>query len=157
MRPLNSVVRLHMKKSWLAVAATYMACNVAAREAPAEMTTFNQVCPAPELLPRLEAEYQSCLREQRAGCDAFVDTYRKLLPEYDCQRSFDATPRVNYIVPAIWLSRDHEKYVALLSKLKSKSARGLFASPEFRRTLDGYVAEMYLEKSEALERELRRK
>jgi hypothetical protein len=121
------------------------------------MTTFNQVCPAPRLLPRLEAEYQSCLREQGAGCDAFVATYRELLPEYDCQRSFDATPRVNYIVPAIWLSRDHAKYIALLSKLKSEPARELFASPEFRRTLDGYVAEIYLEKSEALEKELRGK
>ena len=121
------------------------------------MTIFNKTCPASKLLPRLESAYQSCLSKDRAGCDRFVAVYRKLLPEYDCQRSFDATPSVNYIVPAIWLSKEHEKYVELLSKLNSRPAQELFGSPAFRRTLDGYIAEMYQEKSEALEKRLRKR
>ena len=144
-----------MRIRWLAVTAVAIAFGVSASQAPRGMTTFNQVCPAPRLLPQLEAQYQSCLREQSQACERFVATYRELLPEYDCQRPHDATPGVNYIVPAIWLSRDHEKYVALLSRLGITSARKLFASPEFRRTLDGYIAEMYLEKSEELERRLK--
>ena len=121
------------------------------------MTKFNQACPAQRLLPKLENEYQSCVRKQSPACERFVAVYRELLPEYDCQRPYDATPTVNYVVPAIWLAKDNEKYVELLSKIQLESARTLFASPEFRRTLDGYVAEMYRDKSEMREQELRRK
>jgi hypothetical protein len=154
---MTAVGERAMRSRWLTGLAVAIAFGASASEAPSTMTKFNQVCPAKRLLPQLETQYQSCKRNQPVACEQFVATFRELLPEYDCQRPFDATPTVNYIVPAIWLSRDHDKYVALLSKLKVRSAQELFASPELRRTLDGHIAEMYLDQSEELEKKLRGK
>ncbi len=150
-------MRSNNTRRWLTGTGVAIALGVSASEAPPTMTKFNQLCPAKRLLPQFEAQYQSCKRKQLAACEQFVATFRELLPEYDCQRPFDTIPTVKYIVPAIWLSRDHEKYIELLSKLELRSAQELFASPEFRRTLDGYVAEMYLDQSEELEKRLRSK
>jgi hypothetical protein len=78
---------------------------------------------------------------------------RELAPRYDCKRSFDTAP-----VPAVWVCDEMsrglyptpmEKAAETLSKLKSKKGRRFFASPEFRSTLDGDIAEQYLSKSEA--------
>ena len=133
----------------LAVAATIMVTSVMAAEAPPGMTTFNRTCPAPKLLPELESAYGACVKQDAGACDRFVNVFRQLLPEYDCQRRFDATPKVNYIVPAIWLAGEPalHRYFKLLSTLKAPKARELFASAEFRAVLDGEFAEMYREKS----------
>ena len=123
------------------------------------MSSFNQTCPAPGLLPKLEASYRHCVTHERGACEQFVSVLKQLLPEYDCQRPFDATPQRNYIVPAIWLAGDLalDRYFELLAKLKMKSARKLFASPEFRSVLDGEFAESYLERSLAAERQMKTK
>jgi len=135
---------------WTGCAAIAVATSVAASEAPRGMTKFNQTCPAPKLLPELEKSYQACMRRDAAACDRFVAVVRELLPEYDCQRKFDASPTANYIVPAIWLAGDQalDRYFALLARLGTPGAREVFASAEFRAALDGMFAELYLERSE---------
>lgn len=141
-----------MKLTQLAITGTMVLSSAIAwaREAPPDMRTFNRECPAVRLLPKLEQAYRGCRKHQPDACERFVSVFRELLPEYDCQRPFDATPSANYIVPAIWLAGDPalEKYVELTSKLKTKSGRKLFASPEFRAILDGHLAEVYRPLSE---------
>ena len=138
---------------WLA------AISAGATEAPPGVTHFNRVCPAPKLLPRLEMAHKSCVAKKPSACAEFVQIFRQLLPEHDCQRPFDASPTKNHVVPAIWLAgdRDLEKYVDLLSKLKIAEARALFASAEFREILDGHLAEEYYERSERAEKKLGKK
>jgi hypothetical protein len=137
------------------------------------MTQFNITCPAPTLLPTLDAAYHECNKAFANGsCDRFVDTFAKLTPEYDCQRAFDAAAGKNYIVPAIWLAGDGalEDYVALLAKLASRKnklfsghwfdrasadARRIFAAKAFQRVLDGHLAEEYGPLSKRLEKELK--
>jgi hypothetical protein len=139
-------------------------------EAPTSMKRFNVICPARELLPMLDREYHECDNSFDGSCEKFVATFRKLLPEYDCQRPFDATSTQNFIVPAIWLAGDGplDDYVRLLADLaKSKSrlyspeaidaAQLLFGSKEFRQILDGELAEDYLKQSIAVERRLEQK
>jgi hypothetical protein len=103
-----------------------------------------------------------------------VVTFWKLLPDYDCQRPFDATPTQNFTVPAIWLAGDGplDDYVRLLARLAKSSSRSaskvyspgaidaaqrLFGSKEFRHILDGELAEEYLQQSIAVERRLEQK
>lgn len=131
--------------------------NAAARKAPPDMTRFNETCPAAKLLPVLEADYLACSKKEQTACDGFVSGFRELLPEYDCQRPFDAGPPDHYIVPAIWKAGDEAlaKYVELLASLKTKKARELFASPEFRAILDGHLAETYMERSRAAQKRLK--
>lgn len=126
-----------------------LSASVAASEAPRGMTKFNQVCPAPKLLPELEKSYRACTARDTAACDRFVAVLKDLLPEYDCQRKFDAGPPP-YIVPAVWLAGDRalERYFALLAKLKTPAAQEVFASAAFRNALDGEFAEEYRERSE---------
>jgi hypothetical protein len=90
----------------------------------------------------------------------------QLAPIYDCQRSFDSTPTENYIVPAIWLCGEERRkngfsvvhdYLELLSRFNIPEARRYFASKLFRSTLDGYIAELYIEASEKVEAELSEK
>lgn len=146
-----------------------------ASEAPRDMRQFNVTCPAPKLLPVLDAAYHECNNGFADGsCERFVETFRQLLPEYDCQRPFDATPTQNYIVPAIWLAGDGAlmDYVRLLSRMSSlkdklftdklfqkatDEARKLFGSKEFRNILDGHLAEEYGPLSKKVENELKRK
>jgi hypothetical protein len=146
-------------RAWILGATILTSFTVAAKDASPEIKVFNLVCPAPRLLPKLEASYLSCTAGTSASCDEFVAIFRKLLPEYDCQRPYDSTPTARYVVPAIWLAGDPvlDRYLALLAQLKSKAARQLFASPEFRAVLDGDFAEMYRERSQSVERELKRK
>ena len=158
-RPLNSVVRLHVKRLGLAIAAVVTSLSVVAREAPSQMSRFNQTCPAPRLLPELERSYQACVANRANACERFVVVFKQLLPEYDCQRSFDVTPKGKYIVPAIWLADDRllGQYLELLAGLETGAARELFASPQFRAVLDGDFAEIYKDKSLAAERQLKGK
>jgi hypothetical protein len=102
----------------------------------------NLECPAPTLLPPLDANYHECNRGfQNGSCDKFVDLFQQLLPRFDCQRSFDTGP-----VPALWLadSAAMEDYVHLLSRLKTPKAKALFGSAAFREILDGALAEEYV-------------
>lgn len=144
-------------------------------EAPQDMRQFNVTCPAARLLPVLDAAYHECNKGfENGSCERFVNTFRQLLPEYDCQRSFDSTPTKNYIVPAIWLAGDGalEDYIQLLSRMASlkdklftdkwfpkatTEARTLFGSKEFQSILDGALAETYGPLSRKVEKELRRK
>ena len=146
-----------------------------AAEAPSDQREFNVACPAQKLLPVLDGTYHQCNKGFVNGsCEKFVDTFKQLLPEYDCQRSFDATPTKNYIVPAVWLAGDGalEDYTQLLSRMallkdrmfKQKSfrnattkARKLFGSKEFRKILDGSLAEEYSPLSTRVENQLKGK
>ncbi len=123
------------------------------------MTRFNVECPAPGECQRLERERRAC--ESGKSCDAFLAMMKRLLPEYDCQRSFDGK---HHIVPAIWLCLDVKGYVLVhdgfgealssLSKLDTRPALELFARPALRNTLDGEHAETYRELSDKAERRL---
>ena len=133
----------------------YFACTAWSGEIKASPGKFNVKCPASRLCPDLERYYQACLSTNESNaCKAFVKTFRKLTPEYDCQRSIDHTPTKDFTVPAIWLCEEiqgsgaHvEKYINLLQKLKSDDARCFFASSDFRSVLDGYLAEEFYEVS----------
>ena len=128
----------------------------------------NVTCPASRLLPTLDAAYHQCDHGfENGSCETFVQTLQRLLPKYDCQRSFDNSP-----VPAVWLAGDAEldDYVHLLWLLSSSTdkrfagtsfsnaindAKKLFSSKEFRNILDGELAEDYMARSKELEHELR--
>jgi hypothetical protein len=132
-----------------------------AAEAQPGVGEFNVKCPAPKLLPLLDAAFHECNKGFVNGsCGRFVETLEQLVPKYDCQRPFDATADKQYTVPAIWLAGDGalEDYIALLARMasgkdkmfKDKSftkdsaaARKLFMSREFARVLDGHMAEEY--------------
>jgi hypothetical protein len=80
----------------------------------------------------------------------FVDLFRKMLPVYDCQRSFDHVSRKkNYIVPALWLCHEDkmESYVSILFSHADEYVKRLLGSAEFRSVLDGYLAETYYNSS----------
>jgi len=136
-----------------------------AEVAPAGLKEFNKTCPANKLCSRIELAYQKCGKQASAPeCHDFVRLFKELLPLSDCQRPFDQSGGENYIVPAVWLCdgrrgggypREFESYAGLLSGLKSRDAKKLFASKEFRDVLDGAVAEEYLDKSLQAEKEMR--
>ena len=150
------------------------AASALASEAPREMTQFNVTCPAQKLLPVLDAAYHECNKGfENGSCERFVETFKQLSPEYDCQRSFDATSEKNYIVPAVWLAGDGalEDYIALLARMTSRKdkvfsdkwfrkasadAKQLFGSKAFQSVLDGHMAEEYGPLSKRLEKELRK-
>lgn len=147
----------------------FMTASIANAEvAPLTMKEFNKTCPSKELCPKIEKSYQLCKKDRSSSvCAGFVKEFRQLLPIYDCQRPFDHTDGADYIVPAVWLCDgqrgdkkapyEFEDYVRLLSKLKSKEARELFGSQEFRDVLDGAVAEEFGDLSRKVEKELKRK
>ncbi len=90
-----------------------------------------------------------------------MQTFKKLLPTYDCHRSIDIDS-----VPAVWLCEGQraddkhgelEDYVELLSQLKTQGSDGLFGSEEFRQILDGALAEDYYDKSVKVERKMKKK
>ena len=152
----NTAYVTHVNLRAIATAVVLFAVPAMAREAPAGMSQFNRECPAKMLLPRLGEAHKACVAGTAAACSQFVELFRQLLPEYDCQRPFDSTAKANYIVPAIWLAGDERlgNYIELLSKLQTSEARRLFASPQLRAILDGHFAEEYLERSEAAQKEL---
>lgn len=141
-----------------------------AAEAPPDMKTFNQTCPAKKLAPVIDHAYHECSNGYMNGsCEIFISTFQQLIPIYDCQRAFDSTPTKQYIVPAIWLSgsAELEDYVKLLARMADPkdwlfskpdmtniAAKGsmLFGSKEFRSVLDGALAEEYFEQSEKVEK-----
>jgi hypothetical protein len=143
--------------------------SLLASEAPPSVHQFNVTCPAPKLLPILDTSYHECNNGYANGsCEKFVETFRQLLPEYDCQRSFDGS----HIVPAVWLAgngalEDYVRLLWLLSSSKKKmysdkyykkatmEAKKLFGSAEFRRILDGALAEEYWRRSEQVGKELK--
>jgi hypothetical protein len=140
--------------------ALLLLCSTSlAREAPEGMVRFNELCPAERLAKEFDRSYHQCKNGYENGsCNRFIKFFQELLPEYDCQRPIDSTPTKKYVVPAIWLLGDaeHEDYVQLLSSMKQAEARTLFASKEFRTTLDGALAERFWAASERTERQLKR-
>ncbi len=83
---------------------------VTADIAPKGMKEFNKRCPATKLCPDLEKYYQQCKKQpDTAVCREFIETMKELSPVYDCQRDFDRTNEVNYIVPAIWICNEKER------------------------------------------------
>lgn len=133
-----------------------LASAASAATAPHGMTEFNKLCPAARVCPDLEDAYEKCKPTRaREKCLDFIVAFKQLTPVYDCQRPFDHTDKVDYIVPALWLC-DHGTRLAsldLLSKLKEPEARAFFASKEFRTVLDGETAELYYDKSVKLEKQ----
>jgi hypothetical protein len=145
-----------------------------AAEAPREIQQFNVICPAAKLLPVVDAAYNACNNGYVDGsCEKFVEVMRQLLPAYDCQRPFDASPTENYGVPAIWLAGNGamEDYIRLLLRMASPDdkmfsdplfekaateARKLFGSKAFQNVLDGELAEDFRPLSEEIESELQR-
>jgi hypothetical protein len=130
-----------------------------AKIAPSDMTEFNKECPAPKLCGSLSKLVDSCRQQKKHSCSDFVEGFKKLLPEYDCQRPFDATDKVKHIVPALWLCESREDFLNFLSKLTARNAREVFGSKELREALDGAgaLAEEYIPKSLATEKTLRKK
>lgn len=117
-----------------------------------------KACPADQLCPKFKATIERCSKNRKSkSCDDFVNHYKKLASTYDCKRPFDTEP-----VPAVWLCDDgstpgpHERGAALLSKLRTKTAMAFFASEKFRSTLDGDIAEQFMEKSKKLSKRLKR-
>lgn len=125
-----------------------------AKEAPKEMKEFNKTCPAPSLCKQIQKDVEACKSKKR--CEAFLSSYQKLLPEYDCQRKFDHTSTKDYIVPAIWLCENHEELLGFLSKMKSVNARKIFGSPALRNSLDGALVEEYFSRSLKVEKNLKK-
>lgn len=155
---------------WASAGVYHRKAAVNPQTLPVQAKEINVTCPAPKLLPILDAAYHSCRHYADGSCERFVETFRKLLPKYDCQRSFDGDS-----VPAIWLSSDGEMddYVDLLWRMSSSrdqmfanesfpkekeaiaEAKRLFASEEFRSVLDGALAEEYEPRSKKLETQLK--
>lgn len=136
--------------SRLVLTATVIVAGLAATSAA---DSANIACPANKVLPELDANYHECSHGfENGSCQRFVQLLKTLLPKFDCQRSFDTSP-----VPAVWLANDaaFEDYVNLLSRLKDKDAKQLFASAAFRDTLDGAMAEEYGPLSRKAEKELK--
>src|SRR5438874_10522170 len=110
---------------WVATIGIVLGASALGKEAPPGQTRFNVICPASQLLPVLDRAYHDCNHGFMDGsCEVFVESFRKLAPEYDCQRSFDATPSKNYIVPAVWLAGVGalEDYVGLMYRLASSDS-----------------------------------
>jgi len=116
-----------------------------ARVAPAAMKEFNKSCPAPKLCLEVNELVAGCKKDKQK-CDLFIEQFEKLLPEYDCQRSFDATPDIKYIVPALWICDSRGEYLETVSKLGTSKAKRLFGSAQFRSALEGagHLEEVYV-------------
>ncbi len=170
----HALKRMNLTRT-LAFIALVIPTGIFGAEAPPGISQFNVTCPTSRVLPILDRAYHECSNGFVNGsCERFVDSFWQLLPEYDCQRPFDATPDKNYVVPAIWLAGDGamEDYVRLLWRLASSkdrvlslshyrsailAAKELFGSKAFQRTLDGALAEEYLVRSRSVERDLSKK
>jgi hypothetical protein len=116
-------------------------------EKPSEVVMVS--CPMPQLGEKIKIAYDKVIKnpsdinKERA----FIILFEKSLYKYDCLRSYDYKP-----VPAWWLC-DHEdvdKWLRLLSQMKSLEAKKLFGSDLFRETLDGEYAEEYYESSQSV-------
>ncbi len=128
-------------------------------EAPKDMTSFNLTCPSKELCPLLDQTFESCkITNKIEVCSIYIQIFRKLAQNYDCQRSFDNTPNRKYIVPAYWLCDPTKAWahIELLSKLEPHEAQEFFASSEFRSILDGELAEGFMDMSSDREKKLKR-
>jgi hypothetical protein len=123
--------------------------SVAFSEKPSDY--LMKTCPSKDLCPQFIEYLTICNTAKKSlACDKLIDVFVKLTPRYDCLRSFDTNP-----VPAIWLCDEiagesygypqpFEKAVGLVSRLSSKKAKKFFVSEELRSTLDGALAEEYM-------------
>lgn len=124
------------------------------KEASSEMKTFNKSCPASKLCKLLDLTMHKCSRYDEKACAVFVDTYKKLVPEYDCQRTTDKQADKKWVVPALWLCEDRRLFTIWISAEPTKSIIELFASDDFRKTLDGSLAQDFEEKSKSTQKKL---
>lgn len=119
-------------------------------------------CPKPEMFIKINEAYGACLKDPGNENKAlvFVHLLKKAMYKYNCPGRYQPEP-----VPAWWLcgkrmyvdtssEQSPEYWFDLLSKLKFPEAKKLFGGKLFRSTLSGYYAEMYLVKSEKVEKEL---
>jgi len=132
--------------------------DLLAKTAPSEMKVFNQACPAPKLCSIVTRLHARCIKNKK-DCDLFVYEFAKLLPEYDCQRSFDVTPKEKYIVPALWMCSNREELLDFISRLQTPNSRRLFGSGKLRAALmgAGHLEETYTPLSLAASEVLKKK
>lgn len=123
-----------------------------------------ETCPKPEMFLKVNKAYQACLKnpDDKFKASSFVGLLVKMMDKYDCRRKYDYKP-----IPAWWLcgegydyrqvssQDDPEKWFNLLSKLKTHEARNLFGSELFRSTLDGAIAEDFIDASKEAEKKLK--
>jgi hypothetical protein len=133
-------------------------------------TQFNVKCPAQKLRPLIDNYYHEChsgmIKSEYNSCVRFVETFKELMPEYDCARSIDMSGVKKYTVPAISLlgPGQFSDYHALVHDLvfkkiysgpeyskARKEATSLFFSEEFKKVLDA-EGEEYEDEWEAHEK-----
>jgi hypothetical protein len=112
-------------------------------------------CPAPAACQKFSTQEEACRGKSKKACRAFVKTFKKLLPKYDCQQPFDTVSTEKYFVPAAWLCDNYESALRLLSRTKTPEARALFGSEQLQKVLDGDMAKAYLEKSQKVAKQLK--
>lgn len=100
-----------------------------------DMTEFNKRCPAPAECSKLNEAQERCAAKKSSGCRDFVRIYKKLIPEYDCQRPEDTQSEPKQIVPAIWLCETYDSALDFLSKLETKDAKQLYGSESLKESL----------------------
>ncbi len=121
--------------------------------AASAQTTKPSNCPAASLCESLHQQYLLASKGDKQATKEFLVLFMKLVPKYDCMRSFDTAP-----VPAIWLCGDDiqfEAYCQFVADSEDRDLKRFFASPEFRSVLDGAVAEFYYKRSEEAEQKLK--
>lgn len=141
---------------------------------PQKKHRSNFTCPAKKLLPQLDTDYHEChaLYGGEESCLRFIETYKKLLPKYDCEYTDDYGGTWNN--PAIFMARSpgaFEDYTNLLMRLSLAEeynfsevrmpkavheARIVFGSKKFRNILDGDFAESYFDQSLKIAKKLRK-
>src|SRR5205814_87226 len=100
-------------------------------------------CPTPKLCSDIYNSKEACEKKNKKQCDAFLEALKESFKQDQCKKG-----------PTLWLCAGFDEYLDYLSKMKSKKAQYIYASPEFRMVLDGAVAETHLKKSKALAKKL---
>jgi hypothetical protein len=112
-------------------------------------------CPAPAACQKFTTQEEQCKGKSKKACRAFVKTFKKLLPKYDCQHPFDTVSTEKYFVPAVWLCDNYESALKLLSRMKTPDAKAVFGSSQLQKVLDGDMAKFYMEKSQKVAKQLK--
>ena len=137
--------------------------DVGRLKAPAEMKRFNQKCPSAKICPRLMHNTRVCEQARtEQACHDFIQTFWQSLLEYDCQPPVKTTGDSQKLVAVLWTCDQNMgdgqpiyfHAFNLLANLNFKGARQLFASPQFRRILEGQYINYYHQASLRLAREI---
>lgn len=123
-------------------------------EKPTEFVSVR--CPMPGLELQINKAYDEYMANPKdeQKLKALVGLLRDSMDDYDCLREYDFEPAV----PAWWLCKDEnaEKWFDFLATSESKEAKELLGSELFRKTLDGYFAEEYYDRSLEVEKQLQK-